>query len=130
MTEFHEETPVSQYGAARKAAWLAGLRANANAMTEASMKWHQADHDIVTQGQLGLYGSVTPQQQAAMVAAQRRVGDDWGQGRELQSAGGTMDPADYGCSPAPARADLRSTAAPPGFMRTENPLDRINRGQR
>ena len=53
------------------------------------MRWHQADHDIVTRGQLGLYGNVTPEQQAMVVAASRRVGDGAGAGRDLEMLGGT-----------------------------------------
>ncbi len=122
MTEFTDD-PTAE-GQRRAAAWRAHMEASSAAMTEASMKWHRADHDIVTSGQLGLYGNVTPQQQAAMVAAQRRVGDSLGAGRDLVAQGGEY--THHLSGPAPARADLRSTAAPPGFIRTKNPLDKQN----
>ena len=44
----------------------------------------------------GLF-DMTPQAQAALMAAQRRVGDGTSAGRDLQALGGTFDPADYGC---------------------------------
>jgi hypothetical protein len=86
---FEQSVPVSEYGRQRRAEWLAQLQANAEAMTAAAMQAHQPDHDVVTAGQLGLYGRTTPQQLAANVAARRRIGDDWGAGRDLQALGGT-----------------------------------------
>ncbi len=81
-------------------------------------------------GQHGIFGEADAARQAAAVAAmQAAVGSAYG-GRPLQRLGGTFDPADYGSAPAPAQANMRSTAAPQGCMRTENPLDTINRGQR
>lgn len=87
--DFEQEVPVSAYGQQRRAAWLAGLQANSEAMTAAAMQAHHEDHLTVTAGQTGLFGYSTPQQLAATVAARRRVGDDWGAGRDLQALGGT-----------------------------------------
>jgi hypothetical protein len=87
--DFEQQVPVSQYGRARREAWLAGLQVNADAMTAAAMEAHRADHLAVTAGQTGLFGNMTPQQQAANVVARRRVGDDWGAGRDLEMLGGT-----------------------------------------
>ncbi len=76
MTEFHEEAPVSAYGAARRAAWLADLRRKTEAA--ASISAHRADHDVITAGQAGIFGpGATGEQMAADVAARRpRVGED------------------------------------------------------
>ena len=132
MSEFNEpDAPVSQYGAQRKEAWLAGLRANADMAEQAEMAaYAQSEERRVTQaGQVGIFGHGTPYDRGAAVAARpATVGGEWGPGRPLERLGGTLDHAND--APAPARADMRSTAAPPGYLRTGNPFDGINRGQR
>ena len=133
MTEpFHEpDAPVSDYGRWRNARWLAGLQASADMAQEAAVQaYGQSEARRVTQaGQAGLFGHMTPEDRgAALQARQATVGSEYGRGRPLERLGGTFDHANDG--PAPARVDMRSTAAPQGYMRTENPLDRINRGQR
>jgi hypothetical protein len=123
--DFEQPVPVSQYGRQRRAAWLAGLQANADDMTAAAMQAHQQDHDVVTSGQHGIFGpGDSPQQLAADVAARAvRIGQDYGGGgRPLETLGGTFDPRDVGSSPAPARADLRNVGMPPGHQIGESPL--------
>jgi hypothetical protein len=109
------EVPESQYGAQRKAAWLAGLQRNADAMTAASMAAHEAtDHRAVTAGQSGLFGpGATGERMAAEVAAHRpRIGDGGGAGHELSYQGGMWDVAAITDSPCPPRADLSRIGQP------------------
>lgn len=110
MSEFDQpEVPVSDYGRQRRAAWLAGLQANADMASSAAMAAHgQSDDRSVTQaGQAGLFGHMTAQDKAAAVAARpATVGSAYG-GRPLERLGGTLDHGAVGCAPAPARVDLR-----------------------
>lgn len=123
--DFEQQAPVSSYGAQRRAEWLARLRANAEAMSAASMAAHQQDHDLVTSGQAGLFGPATPQQMAATVAARAAtVGTVWGQGRPLERNGGLYD---HNLGPAPARHDLRFVDMPPGHQLGESPVVRYLR---
>ena len=80
--DFEQATDVSQYGAQRRANWLAGLQANADAMTQAAMARHQQHHDAVTAGQHGIFGpGDSPEQMAAEVAERPvRIGQDFGGG--------------------------------------------------
>jgi hypothetical protein len=107
MNEFNEpEVPVSAYGAARKAAWLAHHAENSAMADRAALAAHgqSEDHRVVQAGQGGLYGHLSPQDMGAAVAARpARVGDDWG-GRELERNGGLYD---NNVGPAPGRRDLR-----------------------
>src|SRR2546427_13107010 len=97
------EVPVSAYGAARREAWLAHLRASDEMASAAAMQAHQADHDAITVSKQGLYGHLSPQDIGAAVAAlPARVGDAWGQGRPLERNGGRFD---HNLGPAPARRD-------------------------
>jgi len=121
--DFEQDVPVSAYGAVRRAAWLAQLQANDDAMSAASMQAHQEDHDTVTAGQAGIFGRATPQQMAATVAARpATVGTAWGHGRPLERHGGLYD---HNLGPAPARHDLRyvDQTQPPG----ESPLAKYMR---
>jgi hypothetical protein len=131
--DFEQTADVSQYGAQLRANWLAGLQAHADMAEQAALAAHGQSEarQQVQVGQAGLFGHMTPEDRGAAVAARTAtVGGEWGRARPLERLGGVLDPADYGCAPAPARADMRSTAAPPGYMRDGNPLDKINRGQR
>jgi len=104
--DFAEATPVSAYGQQRREAWLAGLRANSDLMSAASMEAHRAEHDVITAGQNGLYGALSPQEKAAAVAARAAtVGSAWGHGRPLERQGGLYN---HNFGPAPARVDLRN----------------------
>ena len=136
MSEYDQpEVPVTEFGAwvreQRDARLQAGAQVMMDMLNGGGQDAHRADSAQLRAGQHGIFGEAdSPQEQAAAVAAmQPVVGSAYG-GRPLQRLGGTFDPADYGSAPAPARADMRSTAAPQGYMRTENPLDTINRGQR
>lgn len=104
--DFETEVPVSDYGKQRRAAWMAQLQANAQAMSAASLEAHQDDHDVVNAGQGGIFGRMTPQQMGAAVAARPpTVGSEWGgQGRPLERNAGLYD---NNLGPAPARRDLR-----------------------
>jgi hypothetical protein len=124
---FEQEVRVSQYGRQRRAEWLARLQANAEAMTAAAMEAHRADHNAVTEGQLGLYGRVTPEQQAAIVAARRRVGDDWGAGRDLQALGGTNWEAHGAGAVAPIPGGAYANLNRPPEQLGESPLARFMR---
>lgn len=115
--------------ARRKAARMAHLQASAAAAAEAGSDAYRAVSGQLRDAHRGLF-DMTPQAQAALMAAQRRVGDGTSAGRDLQALGGTFDPADYGCSPAPPRADLSRLNSPPGYQRTENPLKRWSRENR
>ena len=114
MSEFDQPTPLaSMEDQRRKAALRARLETNAAAMTQAAMQAHQQDHDIVTAGQGGLYGSATPQQLAAQVAARHpRVGGGAGAGRDLVALGGSDLVAHAASGPAPARVDLTRIGQP------------------
>ena len=106
MTEFHEDAPVSQYGAQRRQAWLAGLQANHDMAERAALEAHgqSDDHRVVQAGQAGLFGHMTPEDRGAAVAAQApTVGGDW-YARPLERNGGTFTHTPEG--PAPARVDL------------------------
>lgn len=119
MTDFEHETevPVSAYGAQRRAAWLAHHQANADMAKSAELAAYGASEDrrVTQAGQAGLYDHMTPQEKGAAVAArQARVGDDWGQGRDLRALGGTVDPGSYLCSPVPPQRDMRFVNQPGG----------------
>ena len=108
MTEFHEEAPVSQYGAQRRANWLAGLQARADDMQAAAVEAHRADHNVITAGQAGIFGTATAYDMAAEVSERAaRIGDGVSSGRELERAGGTYRWSDVSDSPAPPLVDLR-----------------------
>ena len=113
-------------GQRRREAFLAKGRQLADAMTSASMERFQPEHNVVTAGQAGIFGpGATGQAMAANVAARPvRVGQDWGDGRELQAAGGTFD---HNLGPAPARRDLRHVDMPPGHQVGESPLAKYMR---
>lgn len=93
MNEFNEpEVPVSAYGAARKADWMARLQANSEMMNQAAMQVHRQSEDrrVVQAGQAGLFGHATPQEMGATVAARpATIGGAWGQGRPLERLRGT-----------------------------------------
>jgi hypothetical protein len=104
---FEPEVPVSEYGAQRRAAWLAGLQANADMAKTASMQAHgQSEDRRVTQaGQAGIFRHMSPTDKGQAVAERQAVvGSDY-DSRPLQRLGGTFDHAATG--PAPARVDLR-----------------------
>lgn len=104
-SDFEAEVPVSEYGGQRREAWLADLRAKADMASAAAMQAHQADHDVITAGQTGLFGALSPEELGAAVAARpATVGDAWGQGLPLERNGGKFDNS---IGPAPARRDLR-----------------------
>lgn len=128
MTDFHEEVPVSAYGAQRREAWLAGLRANANMADRAAVAAHgqTEDHRTVQAGQAGLFGHLTPEDRGAAVAAQQaRVGEDWGGGGRALEARGGLDWESQGAgavAPIPPRADMRFVHQPAGPPASESPL--------
>jgi hypothetical protein len=112
--DFQQDVPVSQYGAARRQAWLDSLAARAADMEVAAMEAHRADHDVVASGQGGIFGALSGQDQAAMLASRRRVGDGAGAGRDLIPMGG-VDFESQGAGaigPIPRRADLRYAGQP------------------
>jgi hypothetical protein len=111
--DFEAEVPVSQYGRARREAWLAQLAANADMMTQAAMQAHEQDHLAVTAGQAGLYGHLSGQERAASVAARPvTVGTDWGDGRQVQRNGGLFN---SNVAPAPARVYRQDITERPGI---------------
>ncbi len=115
---FEQPAAISAYGAQRRQDWLARLQANADAMSQAAIAAHQQDHDVITRSTHGIMGALSPQEQAAAVAArQATVGTAWGHGRPLERHGGTFN---HNLGPAPARRDLRyaGQVQPPG----ESPL--------
>jgi hypothetical protein len=104
--DFEQQAPISAYGKQRRAAWMAQLQANADAMRAASLEAHQAHHEVVTASKQGIFGHSTPEQMAATVAARpATVGTAWGQGRPVERNGGQYD---HNLGPAPARVDLRN----------------------
>jgi hypothetical protein len=80
-SEFDQpEVPVSDYGRQRRAAWLAGLQANADMARSAAMAAHgQSEDRRVTQaGQAGIFGHMTPTDKGQAVAARQAVvGSDY-----------------------------------------------------
>ena len=125
--DFEMEVPVSDYGKQRKEDWLAHLRASDAMAASAAMQAHaqSEDHRVVQAGQAGLFGHMSAQDMGAAVAARpARVGDAWGQGRELERNGGLYD---NNLGPAPARRDLRHV----GQMQapTVSPLLEFMRGR-
>ena len=117
-------------GQRRATAWQAHLEASQAASTAAEIEAHRASSEGLRAAHQGLYGHMSPQDMGAAVTARTAtVGQDYGgQGRPLEAQGGTFDPADYGCAPAPTRADLRFVdrqGQEPGV----SPLLRHMRGQ-
>jgi hypothetical protein len=126
--DFEHEVPVSQYGAARKAAWLAGLRANADAMEAAAVEAHRADHDVITAGQHGIFGAAdSPYELGAAVAARAAtVGGEWGHAQAIERHGA---PTHHLEGPALPQADRRprgQTGPDPDAM---SPVMRWQRGE-
>jgi len=120
--DFEQPVAASEYGRQRREAWLAGLRANSEMMSQAAMAAHQPDHNEITRSTHGIFGSATGQQMAASTRARpARVGEDYG-GRDLVPLGGTVDPAAYLCAPAPPQRDLRQVHAPGGHQPGHSPL--------
>jgi hypothetical protein len=106
---FEQSVPVSDYGRQRRAAWLAHHQASADMAKSAELAAYGASEDrrVTQAGQAGLWGHMTPQEKGAAVAAmQPVVGSAYG-GRPLQRLGGTFQHSEVGCSPAPARVDMR-----------------------
>ncbi len=105
--DFEQIAEVSQYGAQRRQEWMQRMQAHSDMATSAALAAHgAADHKVITAGQQGIMGDVSPQQQAAIVASQRRVGEGTSAPRDLTAAGGTIPWEAYGSGPAPARVDL------------------------
>jgi hypothetical protein len=109
--DFETEVPVTAYGAQRRADWYAGMQARSDVMMDMLSGAGQAGH-ADTSRQLraahqGLYPHMTPYDRGADAAKRQAVvGSAYG-GRPLEYLGGTFDHADVGCSPAPARVDMR-----------------------
>jgi hypothetical protein len=120
--DWAEVVEVTDYGRARREAWLAGLQARADDMTQASMEAHRPDHDRITAWQNGLFPG-SPQQHAAEVAdRQVTIGTDWGDGRVIERNGHLS----WSIGPAPARV-YQSQLDNPGQL-GESPLKRYMRG--
>ena len=114
--QFEQDVPVSAYGAQRKAAWLARLQANSDMAKSAELAAYgrSEDRQVTQAGQAGLYQHMTPYDRGAAVAdMQPVVGSDY-YSRPLQRLGGTFDHSEVGCSPAPARVDMRFIRQPGG----------------
>jgi hypothetical protein len=114
--QFEQDVPVSAYGAQRKAAWLARLQANSDMAKNAELAAYGRSEDrrVTQAGQQGLFPHMTPYDRGAAVAdMQPIVGSDYG-GRPLEKLGGMLPHSDVGCSPAPARVDMRFIRQPGG----------------
>lgn len=127
--EHETETPASQEGARRRAAFLAHHQANSDMAKAASMQAYGESEDrrVTQAGQAGLYQHMTPYDRGAVVAAmQPVVGSAYG-GRPLTRLGGTFQHSEVGCAPAPARVDMRFVNQPSGPPTGESPLARFMR---
>ena len=105
---------VSQYGAQRRASWLAGMQARADDMTQASMQaYAQSTERRDTQaGQVGVFGSQSPYDRGEAVASREPVvGSDFGS-QPLERLGGLIDWRAVSDSPAPAMVDRRFIGRP------------------
>lgn len=129
---FEQAADVSQYGAWRAQQHRAHLERSAANGAAAELEAHRATSTALRASHQGLFPNTSPQDMGAAVAARAAtVGQDYGgQGRPLAAMGGTFDPADYGCAPAPARADLRHVNTAGGPPATESPLARWLRENR
>ena len=132
MAEFTEHDPAFE-GQRRAAAHRAHLEASAAASTAAEIEAHRPTSAHLRAAHQGLYASATGQDMAAEVAARAaRVGDDWGNGRELETRGG-LDFESQGAgaiAPIPPRADLRFVNQVGGQPTGESPLARWLRENR
>jgi hypothetical protein len=105
---FQEPAPVSDYGRNRQAAWLEHLQVGADAMQAASIEAHRADHNVITAGQAGIFGTASPYDMAAEVAQRTaRIGSGTSAPRDLVAQGGTFRWEDVSDSPAPMAHDMR-----------------------
>jgi hypothetical protein len=121
---YEPEVPASDYGRARREAWLVHLRQQ-DALSR-DLEGHRAVSDVLRAGQQGILGHLSGQEQAASVAARPvTLGTDWGDGRALERLGGTTE----SIAPAPARVDLRHVNAPNQRPTGESPLARYMRGR-
>ena len=125
-SDFEQPAPVSQYGAHRRAAWLAQLQANSDMASATEMAAHAARRGRLVASKAGLFQHMTPEDLgAAVTERQPVVGSDYG-GRPLERNGGAWDTAAITDSPCPPRADLRP-GQPAGEM--VSPTIRWQRGQ-
>ncbi len=130
--DFEQAADVSEYGAQRRAAWLAGLQANADMATSAAMQAHAGSNErrITQQGQQGLFGHMTPEARGEAVAAREAVtGSDYG-GTPLERLGGLIDWRAVSDSPAPALVDRRFIDRPGMRATGKSPLQRWAEGSR
>jgi hypothetical protein len=120
-------------GQRRATAWQAHLEASQAASSAAEVEAHRASSEGLRAAHQGLYGHSTGEQLAATVAAgPARVGDAWGNGRELETRGG-FDFEAHGAgavAPIPPRADLRFVNQQGQRPTGESPLARWHRENR
>lgn len=118
--EWVELVPVAEYGRWRREQHFARMQANSEMAQAVAMEAHQADHDVITRSTHGTFGAMTPQEQAAAVAARPvTVGTEWSDGRPLERHGGLYD---HNLGPAPARRDLRFVGQPGQQPPGESPV--------
>ena len=126
-SDFEQPADVSQYGAWRARQHRAHLEQSAANGAAAELEAHRPVSGHLRAAHQGMY-DMLPQEQAAIVAAQRRVGDGAGAGRDLVAQGGAF--THHLSGPAPARVSLVGQDAPPGYQRDENPLVHWSRENR
>jgi hypothetical protein len=129
MSEFDQpEIPVSQYGAQRRAAWLAGLQANSDIATAAEMAAHAPESAYLRRGQAGIMGMPGEQQAATLAALAPTVGTGTDSPRQIERLGGVHD--HHIASPHPPARDL-TRVGQPGHQPGEqmSPLARYMRGE-
>jgi hypothetical protein len=118
MTDFeHEaEVPVTGYGAQRRAAWLAGMQANADAMSAAEMDAYGRQRGHVDAVHGGMFG-MTGQQMAADVSRrQATVGGDYGAGRPIARHEAYTHHLHGPCPPAADRRPIGQTGPDPDVL--------------
>jgi hypothetical protein len=110
---------------------LDGLKTASDTLAAGALDGHQADHNIITAGQQGIFGDLRPQDMAATVARRQVGGDFIGQARDIPQLGGTdweaMGAGAVG--PVPGGAYARSFDDDKPAPGTESPLHRFMRGQ-
>jgi hypothetical protein len=130
--EWAEVVEPSDYGRARREAWLADQQAKAKTMMDmlsgGAQDQHRADHDAVTSGQHGIFGMAdSPYELGAAVAARAAtVGGEWGHAQAIERHGA---PTHHLEGPALPQADRRPRGQTGPDPDARSPVMRWQRGE-